>query len=434
MKKIILLIISLILTSGIFAAESDFKTVAATGHGMTEQEATTDALLKILESQYGVSISEIKNSEIQDQSVQRTDTGGLTSTTTSSGESIDVLWKQVQLAANGKILSYQIQNSVQNPTNQTWTVNLTATLPAKYVRGFDPDSRRRIVIWPLYCEQNSINFGGREIFTADLINRIESYLSDQLTQTRKFTVLDRKFENITNQELERLTQPNAAPADLPRLNQKLTTDYLVTGSIRFLESPQQVINPYTGKDMTPDASLAETNFRVLLVPTGQVKWSSTFLMPSSTATGSTIDECLSNLAYQIAFTISNEIINNIYPPRVVAVDNNQIVINQGGNGLLVGEYFDIYATGEMITDVVTGEELGEIESRIGTMLITKVTPKMSYGQLVDGNIADIKRDYIVRRYQPPMQVYSSEEQPADTTTQTILTPTGGVLPPWKQKK
>ena len=48
MKKIILLIISLILTSGIFAAESDFKTVAATGHGMTEQEATTDALLKIL--------------------------------------------------------------------------------------------------------------------------------------------------------------------------------------------------------------------------------------------------------------------------------------------------------------------------------------------------------------------------------------------------
>ncbi len=63
----------------------------------------------------------------------------------------------------------------------------------------------------------------------------------------------------------------------------------------------------------------------------------------------------------------------------------QITINREGAGVKVGEVWTVFALGDEITDPDTGEKLGRNEAEIGTITISRVTAKLSYGEASEDN-------------------------------------------------
>ena len=81
---------------------------------------------------------------------------------------------------------------------------------------------------------------------------------------------------------------------------------------------------------------------------------------------------------------------------VVTVSGDRIIINRGANySVPVGQKFVIREQGELITDPTTGEVLERIEGKvISEIEITKVSDKISYARLVDGEMPE-KGDVVV---------------------------------------
>ena len=102
---------------------------------------------------------------------------------------------------------------------------------------------------------------------------------DQLVQTRRFTMLDRAFDAETKAELSRLNLENASAGDLGRFQQLLVTDYMVIGTVKMYSSPGASYNQWTGVTTQNDGPFLEVSYRVILVPTSQLKWAGTIIVP-----------------------------------------------------------------------------------------------------------------------------------------------------------
>jgi hypothetical protein len=98
----------------------------------------------------------------------------------------------------------------------------------------------------------------------------------------------------------------------------------------------------------------------------------------------------------------------------------QITINRGeGAGVAVGQTWTVFALGQEITDPDTGEKLGRNEAEIGTIKITRVTPKLSYGEATEdngigvGNIIRPKQASEQTENPSPAAAPTNEEKPKD---------------------
>lgn len=99
-------------------------------------------------------------------------------------------------------------------------------------------------------------------------------LNQRFIQSRRFTVIDRKFDAEVKDELARLSDKNAAKADMIRMGQRLGIDYMLVGEIRFASSqaPAVAVHPITGQRMAAaPQQFAEINYRLILAPTGEIK-------------------------------------------------------------------------------------------------------------------------------------------------------------------
>jgi hypothetical protein len=83
----------------------------------------------------------------------------------------------------------------------------------------------------------------------------------------------------------------------------------------------------------------------------------------------------------LATDIVNRIVDVIYPAKVAAKLGTQITINRGeATGVAVGQVWTVFGLGDEITDPDTGEKLGRNEAEVGKITISRVTPKLSYGE------------------------------------------------------
>lgn len=128
--------------------------------------------------------------------------------------------------------------------------------------------------------------------TVDWVKTLCDKLNVSFTKTRRFTMLDRKFDAEIDAELARLDGANASRRDAAdRKAKKLGTDYLVTGEVRFFPVVAPGVNPLTGQP-SPVVSqpFAEVSYRVLVAPTGQLKFADTVKIDAASfAAGSVAD-------------------------------------------------------------------------------------------------------------------------------------------------
>jgi hypothetical protein len=89
----------------------------------------------------------------------------------------------------------------------------------------------------------------------------------------------------------------------------------------------------------------------------------------------------------LAQHITDELIDTIYPPRLISSDNPEsLIISQGGSAMHPGQRFRMMQQGTEMFDPYTHESLGRVEHEAGMIEITDVRPRMSYAKLVDGAV------------------------------------------------
>ena len=339
--------------------------------------------------------------------------------------------QNVNLKTKGHILSYTIKKEEQDAKG-VWCIELDAQVAGQYVVGGHPDDRRRMVVMPFRSLTDKVKVFGQDLQMGPACETIAAALNENLVQTRRFTMLDRAFNSETMAELSRLNLENASAGDLGRFQQLLVTDYMVIGTVKMYSSPGASYNQWTGVTTQNDGPFLEIAYRVILVPTSQLKWAGTIIVPYSACRGDSVDTALASGMSVAAQEVCHDIINNIYPMRVTAKTTYELVLNQGGKNVRMGEIFDVFRQGEAIEDVASGETLGAPEEKIATIQITRVAPKMSYAIVADkeGTPFDqIPIGAVVRR---PLVAPGASVPPVGAVSPVQVSPGGTVTAPWKR--
>lgn len=401
------------------------KTVHGRGRNADFRTAVNEALVQAMSQVAGVSLQDSRDS-LLDSLLRSSRNNG---TVVNVDEVSQTLKQTVQAKTKGHVLDYKITEERFDQELKLWYIEVDARVPGKYVIGRDPDNLRRMVVLPFRMIGDAATVYGEKLEPRQYCESIARSLNENLTHTRRFTMLDREFDSETTAELGRLDLENASPGDFGRFNQRLVTDYAVIGTVKVYSSPAAAAaNPYTGTAGVSDGPFLEVSYRVILVPTTQLKWANTVTIPYSMAGGGGISAMMSTAAAAAANSICEEIIANIYPIRVTGKTQFELVLNQGGKNIRQGDAFGVFQTSAPVTDVTTGESLGGVEEMIAKAVITRVTPKMSYAQVVEGTpLEAIPVGAIVRR---PTSLYV-RGAPTGAASPVQAGP-DGVKPPWKK--
>ena len=87
----------------------------------------------------------------------------------------------------------------------------------------------------------------------------------------------------------------------------------------------------------------------------------------------------------------------VFPAKVAAVQSGVLFINRGeGSGISPGQVWTVYAVQGGITDPDTGELLGQVELPLADVKITRVLPRLSQAQALDGSDPGFEAGMIVR--------------------------------------
>ena len=422
MKKVLVWLLMAVVAVPLFGED---KTVEATGIGSSYRAAVNEALVSAVEMTYGVSVNSTERTQATSSELTVSSSSGDSDLTRIN----DSITRQMQKGAEGRILGYDVVSKDFDEMTKKYSVTLSVRFYAP--PGLNPDNRRRMAVVPFRpATGDSLSWYGQAESSAGWAHALAEKLNERLTQTRKFTMVDRKFDAEINEELARLSGPNASKADAVRLNQKLGTDYLVVGDVRFFPVAAPGVNPLTGQALpVTSQKFAEVSYRVLLAPTGQLKWADTVVLDAIEFPASDVASFVTASAEGAAMRIADAMMANILPFEIVGkTANGTLIVGEGGKSLAEGERFNVFALGEEVSDTRTGEVLDQIEEPVGTVEIVRVSEKMSYARVVEGDATKMTVGARLRR--PKVEVAAPAAPPPPVTTTIRGNGTGGVVAPF----
>ena len=314
-----------------------------------------------------------------------------------------------------------------DPDQNQYSVEVRARFPGRYVVGRDPNDLRRMAVANFAVRSPTFKWYGQTVDSVEWSAALANQLNVVLTQTRKFTMLDRAYSRDVDAELQRLGAANAAPGDVIRSNQKLATDYIVVGEVVFSDVIAPGVNPITGQTLPQQSAMfAEIHYRVLLAPTTQLKWADTVRLDALSFPAQDVRSFVSMSAEAAAKAVCDGLMADILPFEVAAIKSGFLVIGEGGKQLSVGERFAVCALGDEVTDTRTGEVIDVVEIPVATAEIVTVQQKLSYAKVIEGDAAQVKVGARLRRI--PAAAPAQQTVPVTTTIQS--NGSGGVVTPF----
>lgn len=270
-----------------------------------------------------------------------------------------------------------------------WKVRLRVDV-AQY-RAPDEQGRPKIVIAMPKTMSPRFAVGDGQVPSDEVARAVRAQLSDILTQTKRFIVLDREFGAELQAEVEHISSGNVRIQDSARIGQQLATDLILIPTVERFEYPRTVQKlRVSDRELVSYSGGGRINLRLLNASTGQVVMSNSFEHKLASADPSTMPrvidgksmsgEMMNSLATQIGAAIVTE----IFPVTVVSMNGDQVVLSQGGDVLKIGQRWQAILLGEELKDPQTGRSLGRNEQPIGTVRVERVSNQTSYGILEEG--------------------------------------------------
>ena len=381
--------LSLGLVTPVYAG-TEIVTREVSGYGETEKLAVIDALIEGISQVLGISMSakdELRSefSEVIKEEGDQSESSLLATTE---------LKQEISTQSKGYVKTYEILSVVFLPDDGHFKAVLSVQIP-KYVAADQGRSKMRtIAVLPFRDLSSSLS----------LSRQLNQNLISELTQARKFRVLDREYLAELTGEQDVLKSDDVAMEETLRLGQNLGADYLVVGTItdyRIDQKSKEVLGLTT---VQHEAALV-FDYRVIALATREVMWSGTYneffnhrrlrkLVPKNSDDRQVSDAMIAHAAHGVA----SELLDVIFPIKVLSMNaDNEVYLNQGGIRVKEGEIFEIFSPGQKVVDPDTGLAMRLDGARVATIEIISVRAKFSVGRLVDGDPDQIYQHAISRR-------------------------------------
>lgn len=376
MKKFLIFFVlafTLYADNGGIVKKTSVSQMSGTGVGLTREEAVNNAILEALGKLDGVKISSKKF--MSTNAVHSND-----------GSFIKDTYNQnIQKATNGRVDSYSIDDvsGVDGNYEARVTIKKIRTKKSYKTPGFSPHSRRKIAVVPIYASDLLYEILGKTYGRKKVTLHLTQEVVNAITQTRKFSVLDREATQAYDNEKALLLSGDAQKDELARLKNVLGTDYLYILNVADFHLDREVTkSDLTGKISENTMANATIEYRIIVMATRQIKYSHTQNFSFAVEGGNTDNQILTNALQTIAKGLTEDIVNNIYPMKIAGYSGSEVILSQK---LPVGARYEVFRLGKKIYDSYTKEAVGYDEQRAGLIEITRSNPKMSYARVLEGS-------------------------------------------------
>lgn len=220
---------------------------------------------------------------------------------------------QISKQTGGKFDTYDVISESQSGGSYVVVVEIKNSKTTKSYKapGLDNKQRRSLAVFNAsYGETRGLGEG------------LKSHVITNLTQSRKFNILDRDNGGYYEMEKALIQSGNAGGDEIYKLKNVLGSDYLMIFNIKAAQARTKQSN-LTGKNITK-AEVA-VDYQVILFATREVKYSNTLTMSVSVK-----DDLKSNEAAfkKIADKITSDILNAIYPLKIANINGQEVVFTQ----------------------------------------------------------------------------------------------------------
>lgn len=246
----------------------------------------------------------------------------------------------------------------------------------------------KIVVAPLRSDKASFNIGGRNVPAQEVLAAIRQQIIDSLSQTGRFTVLDRQFEGELQGELDMIESGQTAKTDFAKLGQALSADLVWVGVVNELAYNRNARKLQTSdRELVSYAGAWSVSQRMINLATRQILQSTTLrgeppaIAPTTLGTNFNEAGLLKDMQAEIVKKATDAILLRTFPISIVERDGNNVVLSQGGSAVAENGRYRVYLQGKEIKDPQTGQSLGNMESLCCEVVVNRVTPNLSYGTL-----------------------------------------------------
>lgn len=376
MRVLLIMVVFICVSQSHANTSVSFKEVEANGLGNSYQQAVNNALLDVVARTQGKDIASQKLLE----SVEASEVGDGNSSYYSS----DVYVQQVVEKTQGRVLGFDVIDSAED--NGRWSVSLIVKVPDYKVS--KSTQRQRIVLAPFKTNINLFSISGNRVNSSATLSELRESLSGALVNTRKFSILERDELDMVAQELAIALSEHSSPAEIARVGNIITADFILTGSIENLgyqiaekkmRTSDKVFKSGSGK--------LSVNIKLIEVATTQIVYSKSFSVDVTdkdfnNGVNASSSEVLSNLFAKAIPKIVREVTDQIYPLTIISAQNGEVILSEGGETFKVGDKFKVFKRIERLTDPYTKEFLGWSEEECCMLEITRVTARIVYGKFI----------------------------------------------------
>ena len=407
----------------VYSADVEIVTIEAEGMGNTREEAINDALREAVARVNGVSVasntravtggstlSVDTNTQAAAVAVGRVDTqsagqaksrqykegenpgsanvSDVTIATTTRGQaavvsastsrtqqttSYNASQIEISVKSGGQIKNYKVLDVQQSEAG--FIARASASIAKLKL---SPESlRTRLAIVPFRIKKPTDR-------SREFERQFSQTLISQLSQSGKFAVLDRDYLEEQGVELNRLQAGEVPIDEMAKLGNKLTTDFIVVGSIDEVVARKRVIvMKSTGQEIPMVDQGARLSFRLIEAATAQVKFSDSFDNVKSTQGSVT---ATSIIGRELGRVVAQNILINLFPVRVEGVRGDNVVLGQGGDTITLGQKFNLVQYGKELFDSYTKESLGRVEKNVGIVEVVEIQSKQTYARIVESSI------------------------------------------------
>tara|TARA_R110001592_G_scaffold1874_14_gene11429 strand:- start:13759 stop:15009 length:1251 start_codon:yes stop_codon:yes gene_type:complete len=344
--------------------------VEASGFGGTQEEAIRSGL--------AAAVSQVNGTSLQaDQVTASSNVTGAVSNKEGVSEEVDVTLSasiSARTQTSGNIHSYDVLSLTKIESGYE------AKLRVRVYRYDTPASSARKRMALLQTKAKSAKyFVFRSYSGSDLADLVTTAMEQELVQTRKFAVLSRDNLAEISAELNLISSEATSREEKAKLGRMLGADFLLIPEIvNATGSTQSKTIKITGQTETWSAGNIVVGVKVIAVATGEVKYAEQYR-------ASTTAESSRGLISSVAKNAVTDIVEKIYPKRIIKASSSGVIINAGGRSINVGQRYNVFRPGEVLFDPYTGESLGSEETLVGTISVSKVLPKMSHAIKITGD-------------------------------------------------
>jgi len=260
-------------------------------------------------------------------------------------------------------------NVAANPSAKTSNEALAINDETRYENGLSETQieRYKMVVLPTQVDLTTQNTF--PISPSSLSNTLSHEITTALYETHRFDIL-------ANDNQSEEDDDNATP-------QFEDANFYLQSTLNQLDTQETVrILKATGQGVEEKTVIATILYQIIDAKSHKIIFSNSLnYQLKSTTNNETFGTTINNTLKSMANLIKNEIINEIYPVRILSAQNNDVILDYP---LTLGSQCQVMRLGKKIKDSYTDSLLGYEQNIVGKLLITKATGVLSYAEVISG--------------------------------------------------